>query len=93
LKAVEEFHPHVILCDIGLPGMDGYQFMRILRKRPSMHSVRAVAMSGYGRAEDVRLAYNSGFDLHLTKPLDYNYLCSVFADLLATPGKKNVRYG
>lgn len=80
LKEAETFKPLIVLCDIGLPGMDGYQFMRHVRQVPGLESVCAIAMSGYGRAQDIRRAYEAGFNLHLTKPLDYNRLCRVLSN-------------
>ena len=61
--------PAVVLCDIGLPGMDGYAVARQLRERPETASSRLVALTGYGRDEDRQLAQEAGFDLHLVKPV------------------------
>jgi CheY-like chemotaxis protein len=63
------FRPHVVLCDIGLPGMDGYEVARALRAEHGP-SIRLVAVSGYAQPEDVRRATESGFDTHLAKPPD-----------------------
>jgi CheY-like chemotaxis protein len=61
--------PEVILCDIGLPGMDGYEVARSIR---AVHdgAVRLVALSGYAQPEDVRRAADAGFDEHVAKPAD-----------------------
>ena len=66
-----EFHPDVVLCDIGLEGgMDGYAVARALRSDPECAGSYLVAVTGYGRAEDIRRSREAGFDLHLTKPID-----------------------
>ena len=71
LETARRFRPDVVLCDIGLPGgLDGYGVARELRSDSAFQSVRLIALTGYGQAEDQRRAYAEGFDLHLTKPVD-----------------------
>ncbi|HEX6861349.1 MAG TPA: response regulator, partial [Thermoanaerobaculia bacterium] len=70
LQAAREFHPEVVLCDLGLPGMDGYQVAAALRRDPETASAKLIAVTGYGREEDRRKSKEAGFDLHLTKPVD-----------------------
>ena len=65
-----DWKPHVVLLDIGLPDMDGYEVARRLRDGPQTRSARLIATTGYGQPEDARRAYAAGFDLHLTKPVD-----------------------
>ncbi|HEV7519347.1 MAG TPA: ATP-binding protein [Thermoanaerobaculia bacterium] len=75
-----ETQPEVVLCDIGLPGeMDGYAVARALRSDPELSFTRLIALTGYGQAEDRRLASEAGFDLHLTKPTDPDALLRVLA--------------
>lgn len=81
LEAARTFHPHVVLCDIGLPGMDGYQIVRTLRQDAKLSSSYVIAMTGYGRDEDQRQAHEAGFDLHMTKPIDYDNLRRALASL------------
>jgi len=69
LKAVEEFQPDLVLLDIGLPGMDGYEVAKILRCDPRHDSLLLVALTGYGQPEDRRRSKDLGFDEHLVKPL------------------------
>jgi signal transduction histidine kinase/ActR/RegA family two-component response regulator len=64
------FRPDVVLCDIGLPGMDGFAVGRALREDPSTSRSRLIVLSGYGQEEDRRKSREAGFDLHLTKPVD-----------------------
>jgi PAS domain S-box-containing protein len=70
LAAAAEFRPDVILLDIGLPGLDGYQVARRLRESPGLGSARLVALSGYGDLEHRRRAEAAGFHHHLTKPVE-----------------------
>lgn len=69
----------VVLMDIGLPDMDGYAVARLLRADPAGGGLRLVALTGYDRAEDRQRAVESGFDMHIVKPIDPNLL----RDLLA----------
>jgi signal transduction histidine kinase/DNA-binding NarL/FixJ family response regulator len=70
VEAARQFHPEVVLCDLGLPGMNGYEVAAQLRRDPSMAEVKLIAVTGYGREEDRRRSKEAGFDLHLTKPVD-----------------------
>ena len=66
--------PEVVLCDIGLPGLDGYGVARALRDDPETEGVRLIAVTGYGQEEDRRRSLDAGFDIHLTKPVDPDQL-------------------
>jgi len=70
LEAARQFHPEVVLCDLGLPGMSGYEVAEELRRDPSTRSAKLIAVTGYGREEDRRRSKAAGFDIHLTKPVD-----------------------
>jgi len=70
LALVEEFEPHVVFLDIGLPDMSGYDVARALRARSSTLQPRLVAVTGWGAEEDRRRAQDAGFDDHLVKPVD-----------------------
>ncbi len=70
VAAAREFHPEIVLCDLGLPGMDGYQVAKALKRDPGTASARLIAVTGYGREEDRRRSKEAGFELHLTKPVD-----------------------
>ena len=67
----------IALVDIGLPGLDGYQIARTIRKDPKHSAVRLVALTGYGRPGDRLAVKEAGFDEHLVKPLDRNELTRV----------------
>jgi CheY-like chemotaxis protein len=62
--------PDVVLCDIGLPGMNGYDLARAFRSDPALRHARLVAVTGYAQAEDRREAAEAGFDRHVGKPPD-----------------------
>jgi PAS domain S-box-containing protein len=82
LDVVGAWTPDVILSDLGLPRMDGYELARRLREQPSLAGAVLIALSGYGRDEDKQAALDAGFDHHLVKPPDLERL----ADLLARVG-------
>lgn len=69
LEKARAFHPEIVLCDIGLPGMSGYEVARALRAEHGP-ALRLIAVSGYAQPEDVRRAAEAGFDAHLAKPPD-----------------------
>ncbi len=70
VAAVEKMVPDVILCDIGLPGMDGFGVVNALRRNPRMTRTRLIAVTGYGQEVDRRKALAAGFDEHMVKPVD-----------------------
>ena len=77
--------PDVILCDLGLPGMSGFEVAQALRQDANLTGVSLIAVSGYGRPEDKAQAIAAGFDVHMTKPVDVTMLEKVFAGLRLTP--------
>jgi PAS domain S-box-containing protein len=73
-------HPDLVLCDIGLPELDGYEVARALRADPATARLRLVAISGYALPDDVRRAREAGFDHHLAKPPDLARLRELLAE-------------
>jgi len=71
IAACEEFRPDVVLLDIGMPNMNGYDAARIIRSRPWGSEVLIVALTGWGQEEDRRRAREAGIDHHLVKPADF----------------------
>ena len=71
IEAAARFRPEVVLCDLGLPVLDGYGVAAALRTLPETAHVRLIALSGRGQEEEQRRAREAGFDLHLTKPIDF----------------------
>jgi len=80
LETAREFRPEVIVCDIGLPGLDGYAVAAALRTDHRFSVKRLIALSGYGRDEDRTRAMHAGFDEHLTKPVDAATLLRLIAE-------------
>jgi CheY-like chemotaxis protein len=70
LDTVASFRPDVVLLDIGLPDVDGYEVAREIRARHGPNGLTLVAVSGWGQAEDKQRAADAGIDLHFTKPID-----------------------
>jgi PAS domain S-box-containing protein len=74
LEAAHAYRPDVVVLDIGLPGMSGYEVAQHLRATPEFKGVSLIAVTGYGQDEDRRRSKEVGFDHHLTKPVDLNAL-------------------
>lgn len=68
IATVEAFKPDLIFVDIGMPGMNGYETARCIRKRAHSHPFLLIALSGWGQPEDRRQTQEAGFDVHLAKP-------------------------
>jgi PAS domain S-box-containing protein len=79
IELAREFQPEVILLDIGLPGMSGYEVASQLRREECCKDALIVAVSGYGQDDDRRRSRESGFDYHLTKPLDHDALLTLLS--------------
>lgn len=77
LKVAEEFLPNIIFLDIGLPDMTGYEVAKAIRQIEKLSKCYLIALTGYGTASDKKNALDAGFDLHLTKPLDYEKIESI----------------
>ncbi len=91
LRAAAALAPDVVLSDLGLPGMDGYELARQLRQQPGFGRVLLVALSGYGREEDKRRALEAGFDHHLVKPPDMDVLQDLLAAVAAGSAEQGAR--
>ncbi len=74
LAVAEEFLPDVVILDIGMPGLDGYETARRIRERPWSTGVRLIALTGWGQQADREKAARAGFDAHLVKPADLRVL-------------------
>ena len=85
LAVLETFEAEIILLDIGLPGADGYVVAQSIRERFANRSHRLFAVSGYGREEDRALARSSGFDGHLTKPVEPEALLQLIRESTSDP--------
>jgi two-component system, chemotaxis family, CheB/CheR fusion protein len=78
--AIVTHKPDVALIDIGLPGIDGYEVARRVRRDAACQSVRLIALTGYGQSSDIANAMAAGFDAHLVKPVDPNLLATMLEE-------------
>jgi PAS domain S-box-containing protein len=81
LETARAFRPRVVLLDIGLPRMDGYEVARRIRQEPGLAGTTLIALTGYGQEEDRRRSREAGFDRHLVKPVDPEELREVLRQL------------
>ena len=81
LQAVSHYHHEIVLMDIGLPGMSGYEVARQLRQQPELGNLLMVAVTGYAEDEARRLSREAGFDHHLVKPVDPDAILALLASL------------
>ncbi len=86
LDAVGRFEPDVVLLDIGLPGMSGYEVARRLREEPSHSSAVLVALTGWGSEENKRQSREAGFDYHLTKPVEISAVERILTEVARGEG-------
>jgi PAS domain S-box-containing protein len=83
IDEARRFVPDVVLCDIGLPGMDGYEVARAMRSDAALRSTHLVALSGYASPDDVERARDAGFDRHVAKPPSFDDLERTLRDVVA----------
>ena len=88
LGAAPSYRPEIVILDIGLPGISGYEVARRIRERPEFADVLLVAMTGYGQDEDRRRSQEAGFDYHLTKPASPEELQKLIATVAARSNGK-----
>ena len=84
LAACDARNVDLLVCDIGLPGHDGWELLPLLRER---HAMPAIALTGYGAPADVARSRSAGYDLHLTKPVDAATLRAAVAGLVPAAGR------
>ena len=83
LITAREFQPNIVLLDIGLPEMDGYEVARRLRRQPQTKDAWLIAMTGYGQDTDRSRSQEAGFDYHLVKPVNAEELEQLISRLLS----------
>jgi PAS domain S-box-containing protein len=88
VAAASEFQPDVILLDLDLPKLNGYEVCRRIRKQPGGKELVIIAQTGYGQAEDRRRTHEAGFDYHIVKPLDPDALMDLLAELQQVKSSK-----
>ena len=79
LEAALDYRPNVVLLDIGLPEMDGYEVAKRIRQQPFLQNVVLVAMTGYGQDTDRQRSQEVGFNAHLVKPADFGKVQQILA--------------
>jgi signal transduction histidine kinase len=81
LAALAKYSPDIVVLDIGMPGMDGYQLAAAIRKLPEFSGTLLVGLTGYGQSEDIKRAHAAGMDRHLVKPVEMGTLQSLLSSL------------
>lgn len=79
--------PDIVISDIGLPDIDGYEFVRRLRQMSGLERVPVIALSGYATEKDKRRSSEAGFDLHLAKPIEPDQIINSIHDVLSRSGR------
>ncbi|MBW3637916.1 MAG: response regulator [Armatimonadetes bacterium] len=82
LEVAPDFAPHVVISDIGMPGMDGYQLMAHLRAAPDLAPFKSIALSGYDLHTETSRARSAGYDAHLLKPIEFDQLFEMIEELV-----------
>jgi PAS domain S-box-containing protein len=81
LKMADEFNPDIVILDIGLPKLNGYDVCREMRRNPRCCNKTIIALTGWGQEDDRRRSKEAGFDGHLTKPVEYEALLNLLSNL------------
>ena len=96
LAAADDFGPDAVLLDIGLPGIDGHEVARRLRRRPGGRELLLLAVTGWGQLPDRQATTDAGFDAHLVKPVDPDVLLQTLGQRLlrrTSPGTESLAPG
>lgn len=80
LELIDGFAPAVIMLDLGMPGMNGYEVARHIRQSSNHKDILLIALTGWGQSEDLRRTREAGFDLHLTKPVNTQELSKLLLE-------------
>ncbi len=88
LQVLEQFDPHVIVSDIGMPEKDGYALIREIRQRIGAKNVPAIALTAFARPEDRRRSLLAGYQVHIAKPVDPHELTAAVASLAGRTGQQ-----
>jgi CheY-like chemotaxis protein len=80
LEMIEDYRPDVVLLDIGMPGMDGLEVARAIRRHAEFSKIVLIALTGWGQADDRKRTEQAGFDYHLVKPADVAALQAVLVE-------------
>jgi PAS domain S-box-containing protein len=88
LEKLRLCRPSVVLLDLGMPGLDGFEVARQVRQDPELRDLMLIALTGWGQEEDRRHSLEAGFDHHLVKPVDLGALQALLASLETCPGRR-----
>ena len=77
----------MVLLDIGLPGLNGFEVAKQLRQQPALQNTVLVAMTGYGGVSDLQRSFDAGFDHHLVKPGDFGKVLQILATVSELPAR------
>jgi signal transduction histidine kinase len=89
VQAAIDYQPDVVLLDIGLPGLNGYDVARRIRLEPALQNTVLIASTGYGQESDRKAAFEAGFNHHLVKPADFDKLERILAAVTPRPKLDN----
>jgi CheY-like chemotaxis protein len=81
IAKAKEFHPDVIICDIGLPEMNGYEVAESIRNDNELKDLLLISLSGYTSQKDIERSMAAGFNQHLAKPVDINDIENILGSL------------
>ncbi len=87
LETALDYRPDVVLLDIGLPGLNGFEVAKQLRHQPALQNAVLVAMTGYGGESDHQRSFAAGFDHHLVKPGDFGKVLTILATVAELPAR------
>lgn len=85
LKIIDDYTPDIVVCDIVMPGLDGYQVCKVMKANPNLVNTLFIAQTGWDTPEREKLSKEAGFDHHLVKPVDVNALLQIL--FLSVKGK------
>jgi CheY-like chemotaxis protein len=88
LALLDGWSPDLLISDIGMAGLDGYEFIRRVRARPLLATVPAIALTAYARPEDRERALTAGYQAHIAKPVEPRELTALIASLVATSSQR-----
>ena len=81
IQIINDFAPHVVVSDIGMPGMDGYEMMKSLREDPDLAPFKSIALTGFDPQTESQRAREAGFDAQMTKPIEFDQLFAMIEQL------------
>ena len=83
LFLARQVQPHAVLCDIGLPGITGYEVAQAFRRDENLRAIHLIAVTAYGNEEDIYRGQQAGFEHHLVKPVEPDHLVRVLEQVTA----------